>query len=219
MKNQVGKNVIPYSRSSAIPVERSLRGVLAVPVSRCHASPKFRWGRFDSVFSRMTSFGEKIDSLAEGIKEHVRIRSVTETMKGKLSLGAKILQVGGVKKVFRRNFSVKEGEKLLKVCQCYLSTSAGPLAGLLFISTDKVAFCSERSIKVSCPTGEFQRVHYRVVIPLGKIKKVNESENLKQPSRKYMRIVTRDDFEFWFMGLLNYERTIISIQNALSHAQ
>ena len=216
----------------------------------------------------MTSFGEKIDSLAEGIKEHgnyhfykaknlisfiffyllitknnilgctllvdgnlrlftnilsvifaVRIRSVTETMKGKLSLGAKILQVGGVKKVFRRNFSVKEGEKLLKVCQCYLSTSAGPLAGLLFISTDKVAFCSERSIKVSCPTGEFQRVHYRVVIPLGKIKKVNESENLKQPSRKYMRVVTRDDFEFWFMGLLNYERTIISIQNALSHAQ
>nr|XP_017229873.1 PREDICTED: GEM-like protein 4 [Daucus carota subsp. sativus] len=216
MKNQAGKHIIPYSPGSAIPVERPLRGVLT---SHCHASPKFRWGRFDSVFSRMNSFGEKIDTLAEGIREHVRIRSITETMKGKLSLGAKILQVGGVKKVFRRNFSAKEGEKLLKVCQCYLSTSAGPLAGLLFISTDKVAFCSERSIKVSCPTGEFQRVHYRVVIPLGKIKKVNESENLKQPSRKYMRVVTRDDFEFWFMGLLNYERTIISIQNALSHAQ
>ncbi|WOG83554.1 hypothetical protein DCAR_0102730 [Daucus carota subsp. sativus] len=163
-------------------------------------------GRFDSVFSRMNSFSEKIDSLAEGIREHVRIRSITETMKGKLSLGAKILQVGGVKKVFRRNFSVKEGEKLLKVCQCYLSTSAGPLAGLLFISTDKVTFCSERSIKVSFPTGEFHRIRYR-------------SENMKQPSRKYMRIVTRDDFEFWFMGLLNYARTIISIQNAVSHAQ
>ena len=27
-------------------------------------------GRFDTVFSRMTSFGEKIDSLAEGIREH-----------------------------------------------------------------------------------------------------------------------------------------------------
>ncbi|WOG83555.1 hypothetical protein DCAR_0102731 [Daucus carota subsp. sativus] len=203
MKNQAGKHIIPYSPGSAIPVERPLRGVLT---SHCHASPKFRWGRFDSVFSRMNSFGEKIDTLAEGIREHVRIRSITETMKGKLSLGAKILQVGGVKKVFRRNFSAKEGEKLLKVCQCYLSTSAGPLAGLLFISTDKVTFCSERSIKVSFPTGEFQRVHYR-------------SENLKQPSRKYMRVVTRDDFEFWFMGLLNYERTIISIQNALSHAQ
>ncbi|KAL8100611.1 GEM-like protein 4 [Apium graveolens] len=217
--NQVGKTIIPFTRSSAIPVDRSLKGILTVPASQCHASPKFRWGRFHSVFSRMNSFGEKMDSLAEGIREHVRIRSITETMKGKLSLGAKILQVGGVKKVFKRNFSVKEGEKLLKVCQCYLSTSAGPLAGLLFISTDKISFCSERSIKISSPTGDFHRVHYRVVIPLGKIKRVNESENLKKPSRKYMRIVTGDDFEFWFMGLLNYQRTIIYIQNALSHTE
>lgn len=87
---------------------------------------------------------------------------ITETVKGKLSLGAKILQVGGVTKNFKQNFNMREGEKLLKASQCYLSTTAGPIAGLLFISTDKVAFCSERSMKISSPTGEIVRIHYKV---------------------------------------------------------
>ena len=87
---------------------------------------------------------------------------ITETLVGKLSLGARILQVGGVKKVFRHLFSVCEAERFLKVCQCYLSTTAGPIAGLLFISTEKVAFCSERSIKLSSPDGKLVRIHYKV---------------------------------------------------------
>ena len=86
----------------------------------------------------------------------------SETVKGKLSLGARILQLGGVKRVFRQIFCAKEGEKLLKASQCYLSTTAGPIAGLLFISTQRVAFCSDRSIKFSCPNGELVRIHYKV---------------------------------------------------------
>lgn len=94
----------------------------------------------------------------------VRLGSkITETLKGKLSMGARILQVGGVKKVFRQLFTVREGEKLLKACQCYLSTTAGPIAGMLFMSTDKIAFCSERSIKFSSPEGKVARVHYKVI--------------------------------------------------------
>jgi hypothetical protein len=77
-------------------------------------------------------------------------------------LGARIIQVGGVKKVFRQLFGVSEGERLLKVCQCYLSTTAGPIAGLLFTSTEKIAFCSERSIKLSSPEGKLTRIHYKV---------------------------------------------------------
>lgn len=88
---------------------------------------------------------------------------ITETVKGKLSLGAKILQVGGMEKIFKQLFAVKEEEKLLKACQCYLSTTAGPIAGLLFISTDKVAFCSERSLKFYSSKGELIRVHYKVL--------------------------------------------------------
>lgn len=90
-------------------------------------------------------------------------QKITDTVKGKLSLGARILQVGGVKKVFMQLFSVKDGEKLLKASQCYLSTTSGPLAGLLFISTDKVAFCSERSIKAYSSKGHLIRIHYKVI--------------------------------------------------------
>ncbi|CAK7337848.1 unnamed protein product [Dovyalis caffra] len=145
---------------------------------------------------------------------------ITETLKGKLILGARIIQVGGVKKVFRQLFIVSEGERLLKVCQCYLSTTAGPIAGLLFISTEKVAFCSERSIKLnSSPEGKFVRVHYKVVIPLRKIKTTNESKNVKKPSEKYLEIVTVDDFDFWFMGFFNYQKAIKSLQEAITQAR
>ena len=85
----------------------------------------------------------------------------SETVKGKLSLGARILQLGGVKRVFRQIFCAKEGEKLLKASQCYLSTTAGPIVGLFFISTQRVAFCSDRSIKFSSPNGELVRIHYK----------------------------------------------------------
>jgi hypothetical protein len=67
-----------------------------------------------------------------------------------------------VEKIFKQLFVVSEDEKLLKASQCYLSTTAGPIAGLLFISTEKVAFCSERSIKFSSPSGKSVRVHYKV---------------------------------------------------------
>ena len=174
---------------------------------------------------------------------------ITETVKGKLSLGARILKVGGVGKVFKRLFSVKEGEKLLKASQCYLSTTAGPIAGLLFISTDKIAFCSDRSIKITSPSGEMIRIHYKVtckrlfilflcllllgflhtncasnihllqvMIPLSKIKRVNQSANVKKPSQKYMEIVTVDNFEFWFMGFLNYQKAFNYLQEAISQA-
>ena len=86
----------------------------------------------------------------------------SETVKGKLSLGARILQVGGVKRVFKQIFVVGEGEKLLKASQCYLSTTGGPIAGLLFISSQRIAFCSDRSIKFSSPNGELIRIHYKV---------------------------------------------------------
>lgn len=87
---------------------------------------------------------------------------ISDTVKGKLTLGARILQLGGVKRVFKKIFSVIEGEKLLNASQSYLPTTAGPIAGLLFISTQRVAFCSDRSIKFSSPNADLVRVHYKV---------------------------------------------------------
>ena len=87
---------------------------------------------------------------------------LSETVKGKLSLGAKIIQEGGRKNIFKQIFGVKEGEQLLKASQCYLSTTSGPIAGLLFISTEKIAFCSERPLTFSSATGELIRTPYSV---------------------------------------------------------
>ncbi|GMP92291.1 hypothetical protein CsSME_00042576 [Camellia sinensis var. sinensis] len=152
--------------------------------------------------------------------KHMRLGpKISEIVKGKLSLGAKIIRVGGLEKIFKRNFSVREGEKLLKASQCCLSTTAGPIAGLLFIPTDKVAFCSDKSIKLSSPTGDFVRIRYKVLIPVEKMLRAGESQNVKRPSQKYIEIVTVDNFDFWFMGFLNYQKTLKSLEQAISQAR
>ncbi|GMI83809.1 hypothetical protein like AT5G23370 [Hibiscus trionum] len=224
MKNQILEQVIGVPMKSTIyRVERmpgrylpDANGHYQIP-SSAEGSNMARKSKGNFVLKRMNKLGKKADTFAHGVREHVRVGpKITETVKGKLSLGARILQVGGVDKIFRQLFNVKEGEKLMKACQCYLSTTAGPIAGLLFISSQKVAFCSDRSIKISSPNGEFLRLHYKVSIPLEKIKGVNESGNVKKPSQKYMEIVTVDGFEFWFMGFLNYKKAFEYLQQAIS---
>ncbi|MED6218225.1 hypothetical protein PIB30_024999 [Stylosanthes scabra] len=160
------------------------------------------------------------DSLSEGVQEHVRMApKLSETVKGKLNLGARILQLGGVDKVFKQFFNVREGETLLKASPCYLSTTSGPLAGLLFISTDKVAFCSERSIRVFTGKGQMMRIHYKVSIPLKKIKCVNKRVNVEKPKHKYIEIVTMDNFDFWLMGVIKYQKTLTCLEHAMSQAK
>ncbi|GMN52594.1 hypothetical protein TIFTF001_021742 [Ficus carica] len=118
-------------------------------------SSTLKRSKVDSVLNRMNELGRKADSFAHGIKENMRLGpKITETVKGKLSLGARILQAGRLDKIFKQLFSVTEGEKLLKASQCYLSTTAGSIAGLLFISSEKIAFCSQKSIKLSSPNVE-----------------------------------------------------------------
>ncbi|KAG4110631.1 hypothetical protein ERO13_D13G059900v2 [Gossypium hirsutum] len=225
MKNQILEQVIGVPMKSTLyRVERTPRrylpdsaGQYRIP-SSVEVSNTLEKGKRNFVFKRINNIGKKADTFAHGVREHVRVGpKISETVKGKLSLGARILQVGGVEKIFKQLFSVREGEKLLKACQCHLSTTVGPIAGLLFISSQKVAFCSDRSIKIPSPNGEMLRVHYKVLIPHEKIKGVNESENMKKPSQKYMEIVTVDDFEFWFMGFFNYQKAFKYLQQAISY--
>ncbi|KAK3002052.1 hypothetical protein RJ639_021823 [Escallonia herrerae] len=221
MKKDVPEHVVEIQPcSSANSVETSSKGLVSVPASPYFASPKIRQSKVDLVLGSMSKFGQQVESLTRGIREHVRIGpKITEIAKGKLRMGARILRVGGVKTVFRKNFSIRKGEKLLKVSQCYLSTTAGPIAGLLFITNEKIAFCSERSIKISSPAGDFVKLHYKVLIPLGKVKRSYVSENVTDPSMKYIEIVTADNFEFWFMGFLNYQKTFRYLQQTVSKAR
>ncbi|KAL0446633.1 UNVERIFIED_CONTAM: GEM-like protein 4 [Sesamum latifolium] len=187
-----------------------------LPSPNSNHSSKIRHSRVDSVIAKMIKLGESMDGFAQGIREHVKLGpKLSETVKGKLRLGARILQFGGVEKVFRQKFNIRDDEKLLKASQCYLSTTAGPIAGLLFVSSNRVAFCSERSIKLSSPTGKPLKAHYKVMIPLRKIKRATESENVKKPTQKYVQIVTDDNFEFWFMGFLNHGNTLKYLQQTI----
>ncbi|KAA3488467.1 GEM-like protein 4 [Gossypium australe] len=139
--------------------------------------------------------------LLVSIKSHHLLKGLTHLeMVGKRNFVLKRINNIGKKvdesenMIFKQLFSVREAEKLLKAYQCYLSTTIGPIAGLLFISSQKVAFCSDRSNKIPSSNEELVRVQY-----MG----VNEGENMKKPSQKYMEIVTVGDIELWFIGFLN----------------
>ncbi|XP_051148877.1 putative GEM-like protein 8 [Andrographis paniculata] len=203
--------------------KNSLKELLHDPSTQyqLHPSPskhysKIRYSSVDSILAKMIKLGQTMDIFAQGVREHMRLGpNLSETVKGKLSLGARIFQVGGVDKVFRHKFNTSDDEKLLRASQCYLSTTGGPIAGLLFVSDHRIAFCSERCIKLTAPTGKTLRAHYKVMIPIRKINRVCESENVAKPKQKYMQLVTEDNFDFWFMGFLNYKRTFKYIQQAI----
>ncbi|XP_061376320.1 GEM-like protein 4 [Gastrolobium bilobum] len=200
------------------PVSLATYNQLQKLFNRCLPDPATS-SKQSRVYSVINKIGRKADRLSQGVKEHVKMGpTITGTVMGKLSLGARILQVGGVEKIFNQYFTVRKGERLLKASQCYLSTTSGPLAGLLFISTEKVSFCSERSIKAYSPNGEMCRIRYKVAIPLEKIKCVNQSQNVQKQTQKYIEIVTEDNFEFWFMGFLKYQKTFKYLEQAISQA-
>ncbi|KAG5247155.1 GEM protein [Salix suchowensis] len=182
-------------------------------------SSKTSSNKWDSNPGKTKKLGRKSSTFAYRFRDHVKLGpNFSETVKGKLRLGAKIIQGGGRENIFKQVFGVGEEEELLKASQCYLSTTSGPIAGLLFISTEKVAFCSERSITFASPNGQFVRKPYKVVIPVRKIERANRSENMEKPQQKYIEIVTQDNFEFWFMGFLRYEKAFKNLHKAISLA-
>ncbi|XP_076903164.1 putative GEM-like protein 8 [Bidens hawaiensis] len=157
------------------------------------------------------------DSFAALIKNYVSLGpKLVETVKHKLSYGAKILPPGRAENIFRKRFSTIGSEALLHATQCYIYTTAGAIAGILFISTERVGFCSNKSLKMHSTLGEVLKYQYKVSIPLQKIKGVGESMNLKKPSNKYVELVTVDDFNFWFLGFTDYKKTLRHLHQIFS---
>lgn len=56
----------------------------------------------------------------------------------------------------------------------------------------------------------------QVLIPIEKIKEVNESMNVNKLEQKYIEIVTKDGSEFWFMGFLRNEKAPRNLKRAVS---
>lgn len=65
-------------------------------------------------------------------------------------------------RLFKHFFSVRDWERLLKASKCYLSTTSGPLADLLSISTDKakLPFAVRDEWKFSL-NSHMLRIHYK----------------------------------------------------------
>ncbi|MFQ6630038.1 hypothetical protein Gotur_007515 [Gossypium turneri] len=75
-------------------------------------------GKGNFVLKRMNLLGKKADTFGHVVGEHVRLGpKISETVKGKLSLEARVFLVGGLEKIFKQLFSFREGEKFLKACQ------------------------------------------------------------------------------------------------------
>ncbi|KAM0923594.1 hypothetical protein ACQ4PT_005434 [Festuca glaucescens] len=185
-------------------------------VSLTHPSPYTSFGYKHSSKGQVVRWVSNLSRKAQGFREHVTLGpKISETVKGKLSLGAKILRAGGIDRVFRKAFQADKGERLVKALQCYLYTTGGPIAGMLFVSTRKVAFRSDRPVAVTSPSGDVARVSYKVVVPLKRIGKVRPSENLERPDEKYIHVSTVDGFEFWFMGFVSYQRSFKCMQQLI----
>jgi GRAM domain len=95
--------------------------------------------------------------------------SIGDAAMGRIAHTTKVIAEGGYDKIFQQTFDIPAEEKLKKAYACYLSTSAGPVMGVLYISNAKLAFCSDSplSYKVGDKTEwSYYKVGTRKVLEL-----------------------------------------------------
>lgn len=178
--------------------------------------------KMDSVKDALGKWGKKAaettkkaEDLAGNMWQHFKTSpSLADAAMGRIAHGTKVLAEGGYEKVFRQTFETVPEEKLLKSYACYLSTSAGPVMGVLYLSTAKLAFCSDNPL--SYKVGDLTEYsYYKVVLPVDQLKAVNPSISKINPAEKYIQVISVDNHEFWFMGFVNYDNAVKSLQGAL----
>jgi len=172
-----------------------------------------RWGKSWGETTKM------VESLSRDTWQHFKTGpSFTEAAMGRLAQGTKVLAEGGYEKIFKQTFEVLPDEQL-KICYaCYLSTSAGPVMGVLYISTAKIAFCSDNPLSYKAGN-KTEWSYYKVVIPLHQLRAANPSVSKVNSAEKYIQVVSVEGHEFWFMGFLMYDKAAASLQEALATAR
>uniref|UniRef100_A0A0D9VYQ3 GRAM domain-containing protein n=1 Tax=Leersia perrieri TaxID=77586 RepID=A0A0D9VYQ3_9ORYZ len=158
----------------------------------------------------------------------------------RLAQGTKVYAEGGHDRVFNQAFGIVPGEQLRKAYACYLSTSTGPIIGTLYVSTARLAFCSDSPISyqpspaagggAAAAAGGHppEGIYYKaitlhscifsfslVVLPLNQVKSVNPSASMANRGEKYIQIMTTDNHEFWFMGFVSYDKALKNLYEAL----
>ncbi|KAK9207125.1 hypothetical protein WN943_017410 [Citrus x changshan-huyou] len=178
------------------------------------------WGEICEMLNRCGKRFEdatrKAESLADNVWHHLRISPrLSDAAMAKIAQGTKVFTEGGYEKVFQQEFHKLPGEKLLKAYACYISTSNGPVIGTLYISTQRMAFCSDYPLSHYSSSGQQEWVYFKVVVDLDQLRTVNPSANRWNPSEKYIHVVTRDGYEFWFMGFISYDKALKTLTEAL----
>ncbi|XP_039008272.1 GLABRA2 expression modulator-like [Hibiscus syriacus] len=168
-----------------------------------------RWGRTAEEAAR------KAEDLAGNTWQHLKTSpSLGEAAMGRIAQGTKVLAEGGYEKIFRQTFAMVPEEQLGNSFACYLSTTAGPVMGVLYVSTAKLAYCSDTPLSYKNAT-QTEWSYYKVVMPLHKLKSVNPSTSRLNSAEKYIQVVSVDGHEFWFMGFLNYDGAVTFLKEAL----
>ncbi|XP_006346745.1 GLABRA2 expression modulator-like [Solanum tuberosum] len=190
----------PENNSSSFNVKdtmESVKGVLG------------RWGK------RVGEATKKAEDFAGNTWQHLKTGpSLADAALGRIAQGTKVLAEGGYDKIFRQTFETVPEEQLQNSFACYLSTSAGPVMGVLYVSTAKLAFCSDNPLSYKAED-KTEWSYYKVVIPLHQLKAINSSSSRTNPSEKYVQTISVDSHEFWFMGFLNYSGAVNCLQEAL----
>ncbi|GMH00215.1 hypothetical protein Nepgr_002054 [Nepenthes gracilis] len=171
-----------------------------------------KWGK------KATEATKKAENLAGNMWQHLKTSpNIADAAVARIAQGTKVLAEGGYEKVFRHTFETVPEEQLQKSYACYLSTSAGPVVGTLYLSTMKLGFCSDNplSYKVGDKT---EWSYYKVVIPLNQIKAVNPSTSKVNQAEKYIQIISVDNHEFWFMGFVNYDSAVKNLQQGVARS-
>ncbi|MBA0754733.1 hypothetical protein Gotri_010552 [Gossypium trilobum] len=158
---------------------------------------------------------KKAKEIAENMWQHLKTGpSFADAAVGRIAQTTKVIADGGYEKIFRTTFETVPEEQLLKTYACYLSTSAGPVIGVLYMSTHKLGFCSDSPLAYQVGD-QTQYSYYKVVIPLHQLRAVNPSASKANPAEKYIQIISVDNHEFWFMGFVHYDSAVKNLQGAL----
>ncbi|KAJ6943995.1 hypothetical protein NC652_009427 [Populus alba x Populus x berolinensis] len=173
---------------------------------------------FEPVIHKFQEWGKMAETVARNIWHNLSTGpSVPQAAWGKVNLTVKAMTEGGFESLFKHIFETTDpNEKLKKSFACYLSTSTGPVAGTLYLSTARVAFCSDRPLCHTAPSGEEAWSYYKVMIPLEKISRVSSETMLENPPRKYIQLVSTDGHDFWFMGFVNFEKALQNLSESVS---
>ncbi|XP_051143905.1 putative GEM-like protein 3 isoform X2 [Andrographis paniculata] len=162
-----------------------------------------RWGK------KVGEATRRAEDLAGSTWQHLKTNpSLTEAALGRIAQGTKVLAEGGYEKIFRQTFETTLEEQLRNSFACYLSTSAGPVMGVLYVSTAKLAFCSDSPLSYQ-ESDKIEWSYYK------QVKAIKPSTSRSNRAEKYIQIISVDNHEFWLMGFLNYNGASESLRQAL----